>query len=319
MPSPPHFTAGDLAEARRLNAKLDKLPRFRMQTTAGRAAWNLWLRVSELFHGLGPAGDHVRLEKRMIEALGRKVGLRIFRPERAPRATILHIHGGGWTVGNARMNDRANAELALAGHTVISVDYRLAIDGPIADSIADCEAAACWLTDACETEFGGRPLLMVGESAGAHLGAAMLIRLRDRGLARVFRGAVLFFGLYDFAGTKMVREAGSDTLILHGPTIRTVLRKLSSGMSEAKRAQSELSPVNQNLHDLPPALFVVGARDVLEEDSRTMQARWDAANGNAELLIAPESPHAFTRFRTSIRRKVDDYVQAWLGERLGRR
>lgn len=316
MPAKPQFTSGDLAEARRLNARLDKLPRFRMKTTLGRAAWNLWLRAAELFHGNGPAGDEVRLEKRAIESHGRKVALRIFHPRRAALATVLHIHGGGWTVGNARMNDRANAELALCGYTVISVDYRLAIAGPITESIADCEAAALWLMDEAGGEHEGRPILIVGESAGAHLGAATLIRLRDLGRVQAISGAVFFFGLYDFSGTPMIRNAGADTLILHGPTIRAVLEKLSPDMTSAERAASELSPVNRELHDLPPALFIVGTRDVLEEDSRRMHARWDAASGNAALLIAPESPHAFNRFRTAIRRKVDDYVRAWLAEKV---
>jgi len=39
-------------------------------------------------------------------------------------------------------------------------------------------------------------------------------------------------------------------------------------------------------------------------------------NGNAELLIAPESPHAFNRMNTAIARKVRHYVEAWLLERF---
>ncbi|WP_369815847.1 alpha/beta hydrolase [Erythrobacter sp. QSSC1-22B] len=44
---------------------------------------------------------------------------------------------------------------------------------------------------------------------------------------------------------------------------------------------------------MPPALLVVGTKDILLEDNQRMAARWHAANGNAHLLVVPESPHAF--------------------------
>lgn len=39
---------------------------------------------------------------------------------------------------------------------------------------------------------------------------------------------------------------------------------------------------------------------------------WRAANGNAALLVAPATPHAFDRFGTAIARKVDAFVDEWM-------
>ncbi len=67
----------------------------------------------------------------------------------------------------------------------------------------------------------------------------------------------------------------------------------------------------------PPALFVVGTEDMLLEDSERMDARWQEASGNSELLLAPESPHAFNHMGTAVASKIENYVDAWMLEQLG--
>lgn len=201
---------------------------------------------------------------------------------------------------------------------MVSIDYRLALNNPVSALIDDCEAAALWTIEHALEELGMARIVVKGSSAGAHLAAAMLLRLRDRGLAtRYVAGTMLFFGLYDFAGTPMVRSAGPETLILLGPTVRATLCKLTPDMTEEERRDPAVSPVYADLSNLPPALFVVGTKDMLLEDSERMAARWQEASGNAELLIAPESPHAFNRMNTGVAKKVARYVEGWIVDRVG--
>lgn len=314
----PDFTAEDIAEARRLNVRLARLPRLRMQTAAGRVALNVLLRLAELYPLVRGRQTNATRSLRTVEALGRTVKLRIFRPAGTCRSVVLDCHGGGWTIGNARMADDQNGELAQAiGVAVVSVDYRLALAHPLGALVDDCEAAAMWTIAHAATEFGTDRLVVKGASAGAHLAAATLLRLRDRG-APIHRvaGAMLYFGLYDFAGTAMVRAAGPETLILDGPTVRATLCKLTPGMDDAARRDPAVSPLYADLSGLPPALFVVGTKDMLFEDSERMEARWREANGNCELLVAPESPHGFNRMDTAIARKSGRYVETWIAARL---
>lgn len=314
----PDFTADDIDEARRWNAKLAKLPRLRMQTALGRVALNLLLRVAKVYPLIRGRQTSAVRSLRTVEALGRHVKVRIFRPAGDCRGVVLDCHGGGWTIGNARMADDQNAELAARiGVGVVSVDYRLALNNPISAVVDDCEAAAVWTITHALAEFGTARIVVKGSSAGSHLAAAMLLRLRDRDrLADKVAGAMLFFGLYDFAGTAMVRAAGPETLVLHGPTVRATLCKLTPGMTEDQRRDPSISPVYADLSGLPPALFVVGTRDMLLEDNERMAARWQGASDNAELLIAPESPHAFNRMGTAVAKKVEPYVDAWILDRL---
>lgn len=314
----PNFTPTDIEEARRWNAKLAWLPRLRMQTVIGRTALNLLLRLAELYPLVRGRQTSATRSLRTIETLGRSIKLRIFRPAGKCRGIVIDCHGGGRTIGNARMADDQNAELASKiGVAVVSVDYRLALTNPLSALVDDCEAAAMWTIEHAIQEFGTSRLVIKGSSAGAHLAAATLIRLRDRGRPiRRVAGAMLYFGLYDFTGTAMVRAAGPDTLVLHGPTVRATLCELTPDRTDDERRDPAISPLYADLSCLPPALFVVGTRDILMEDSQSMERRWHDANGNSELLIAPESPHAFNRIGTAIASKIGHYVENWMLERF---
>jgi acetyl esterase/lipase len=246
------------------------------------------------------------------------VKLRIFIPAKAPRGVVMDYHGGGWTIGNARMDDAQNAALAeRLCVVVVSVDYGLALTRPISEVADECAAAAAWTIAHARERFGVDRIVVKGSSAGSHLVAAGLLRLRDRGVLNAsVTGVILFFGLYDFSGTAMVRDAGPETLLLDAPTVRTTLCKLTPSMSDDERRAPAISPLYADLSGLPPALFVVGTRDMLLDDTRKMEARWREANGNSEILIAPECSHAFDRLGTAMAAKIQSYVDAWIVERL---
>jgi acetyl esterase len=70
------------------------------------------------------------------------------------------------------------------------------------------------------------------------------------------------------------------------------------------------------LSDLPPALIVVGERDVLLEDNLAMAVRLAVAGNDVDLRIYPESPHGFTGHDTTIARIAMAGVESWLGEHL---
>lgn len=215
--------------------------------------------------------------------------VRLSLPEGAPRGTYLHIHGGGWTLGCPDQYDAYNQRIARAtGCRVVSVRYRLAPEHPWPACADDCEAAALW---ALET-FGG-PLLIGGESAGGHLSAVTLIRLRRRGLAGRVAGVVLNYGCFDLRMTPSMANWGERYLILSTPVTDWFVRNL---LSERSAADPEVSPLLADLAGLPPALLQVGTCDPLLDDSLFMAARWRAAGNPAELAVYPGGVHAFDMF-----------------------
>jgi acetyl esterase/lipase len=98
--------------------------------------------------------------------------LRVISPAQ-PRGIYLHLHGGGWVLGGADMQDPMAERVAdNTGQAVVAVEYRLAPEHPYPAGPDDCEEAAVWLVQNGKKEFGTDALTIGGESAGWHLTAA---------------------------------------------------------------------------------------------------------------------------------------------------
>jgi len=238
-------------------------------------------------------------EARTIEIAGPSgpIPLRVIAPEREPTGAFLHIHGGGWTLGDADGQDPRLARLAgETGLTVVSVGYRLAPEHPYPAGPDDCEAAALWLLgdEARATIGGATPLAIGGDSAGGHLAASMLLRLRDRhGITGAFAAAVFQYGSFDLSMTPSQRLWGDRNLVLSGPIISWFLDQFLPTQDREQRRDPDISPLFADLSGLPPAIFTVGTQDPLLDDTLFMEARWRAAGRGSELRIWPEAPHGF--------------------------
>ncbi len=212
-------------------------------------------------------------------------------PSPAPRGVLLHIHGGGFMLGGAANQDASLERMADAvGLTCASVEYRLAPENPYPAAWDDCEDAALWLLNHAVERFGAETLLIAGESAGALLAVATLLRLRNRGLARRFQGAALNFGVYD--STMTPSQTLARTGALKASSIARIVDAYAPDAS--KRRDPDLSPLYADLSNMPPALFTVGTLDAMLDDSMFMYCRWLAAGGRAELALYPGADHAFT-------------------------
>ncbi|WP_163264318.1 alpha/beta hydrolase [Chelativorans alearense] len=307
----------DITEARRLNRKLAWMPKFRPRGRIKAFLMHGVMRMGQLRPQPYLQRLNVDVEMREVTFDGGRVRVRILRPNTRPRGVYLDIHGGAWIVGNARCDDPCNAMIAAeCGMAVVSVDYRLALDNRLDLCIEDCRKAAFWLVENGESEFGTDRIVIGGESAGAHLAACALLALRDAGQVSGLAGAVLFYGAYDLSGSPSLRAAGPETLVLHGPSAFRNLKRLTANRSEEERRRPDISPLYGELTGLPPALFLVGALDPLLDDTLQMAERWNAANGNAELTVVPEAPHAFNRLKTPIAVKTNAYVRRWVSHRL---
>ena len=311
------FDAHDLAATRQANRRLARLPRLKLQNSIHRALVQGLIVFAGRFGPDLAARRGVKSEDRTVSALGRTARVRILRPPGPLKGLHLYIHGGGWTIGSASLDDAQNAVLAIeAGVAVVSVEYRLTPAHSFTDGIDDCETAARWALESGLAEFGGDRMTIGGESAGGHLAAVTILRLRDAGVGfdRV-AGAVLTYGCYDLGGSEMRRRAGRETLVLHGPTLTKVVEKVTGLGMEARRDPA-LSPLYADLSGLPPALFIVGTRDPLQEDSERMQAKWEQQSGRAELVIVPEAAHGFNHQSNSTADKTNAYIRVWVAGRF---
>lgn len=230
-----------------------------------------------------------------IDGPAGKIKLRVVAPETS-RGVYLHIHGGGHVLGAADQQDRLLELVAdNVGLTAISVEYRLAPENPYPAAPDDCEAAALWVIDNLR-DFGGSKLAIGGESAGAHLAALTLLRLRDAQGRTPFHAANLVFGVFDLGMTPSARAFGNERLVLRTLDIEKFGDAFLPGMSAEEKRAPHLSPLYADLKGLCPALFTIGTRDALLDDSLFMHARWIAAGNAAELAIYPGACHGFIAF-----------------------
>ncbi len=265
--------------------------------------------------GEGPlplAPKSPRAQTREIDGRdGNKISLRIVAPQ-SPRGVYLHLHGGGWVLGNADMQDPMLERIAdNCGLACVSVEYRLAPEHPYPAGPNDCEDAAIWLVRNARSEFGADALTIGGESAGGHLSAVTLLRLRDRHGFTGFRGANLVFGAFDLGMTPSQRAFGEQRLVLRTTDIERFAEAFLPG--QVDRRDPDISPLYADLRNLCPALFTVGTADALVDDSLFMHARWIAAGNPAELAIYPGGAHGFTSFAGELAKGACARIDAFLG------
>jgi acetyl esterase/lipase len=82
--------------------------------------------------------------------------------------------------------------------------------------------------------------------------------------------------------------------------------------STLDRRQPDISPLYADLKGLPPALFSVGTRDLLLDDTLFMASRWAAAGSRADLALWPGGCHVFHRFESGLAEQALDRIDAFI-------
>lgn len=314
------LTPAQESTARRINAGMALAPRLKTH------GWSLALgqRLNGVISQASGAVTEATLKRRGVRVSKQRVpgpagplALRALEPAAAPRALVVDLHGGGWVIGSAALNDRVTGHLAEAGLAVVSVDYRLLdeVRGVwIPDAVADCVAALRWaLTDGAG-RFGVDRVFVIGESAGAHLAALAVLKLRDEGVTPL-PACIFVQGVFDLAATASVRTATAATLLFDGPGLERDLGRLTPDRDEAARRRPDVSPLYADLSGLPPALFVAGEADPFRDDSRLMAGAW-ARHAPTTLLDAPAAPHGFQHFGAPTAAPAQAFIRRWIDEEL---
>jgi acetyl esterase len=292
-----------LAETRAFNTELER----DLATRPSMHTVPVEVTRRERLDGSGPFPAPVYLPERArelsIAGRGGQLGLRVIAPQREAVGAYLHIHGGGWALSAADRQDTLLAELADAtGLSAVSVEYRLAPEHPYPAGPDDCEDAALWLLQEGFDALGVPPVAAIGgDSAGAHLSAVTLLRLRDRhAITGAFAAANLIYGAFDMSMTPSQRSWGERNLILSTPILHFFADLFLPGLSGEARRDPDISPLYADLRDMPPAVFTVGTLDPLIDDTLFMEARWRTAGAPTELRVWPEAIHGFNAFPLTV-------------------
>jgi triacylglycerol lipase len=229
---------------------------------------------------------------------GQPMSVFIYRPAElpSPAAAILQIHGGGYILGSAAMNDASNAALANTLRcVVVAVEYRLAPEAVHPGPVEDCYAALTWLAnEAAELGIDPYRIAVHGESAGGGLAAALAHLTRDCGGPAICHQHLISPMLDDRTGNNAdmhphtgeyvwTREANSfgwRCLLGYEPGAQGV-----SPHAAAARAE--------DLNGLPPTYISVGALDLFFDEDLEYARRLSRAGVPIELHVWPGAYHGF--------------------------
>ncbi len=240
-----------------------------------------------------PMPDGVAVADRSIPGPTGDIRLKVFTPGgRGPFPLLVFLHGGGWVIGSPATHARLCAELAGgAGAVVASVDYRLAPEHPAPAALDDCVAAIRWaVANAGELGADGGRFAVGGDSAGANLTAAAMLRLRDEDGPRS-RLQLLLYGAYTMDNDLPSVLANGEGKILTRRAMEWFYAHYLSG--GASRTDPYVAPIHGDLRGLPPARLIVGTLDPLLDDSRLFAQALKEAGVPATLSMYEDQPHVF--------------------------
>ena len=209
---------------------------------------------------------------------------------------LLYLHGGGFVIGSPDTHDRLTRELAeRLGARVLSLHYGLAPEHPYPAGLDDCVDAARWLSaHGRELRIDPDQLLIGGDSAGANLSAATLLRLRDEKAPVRFRAALLIYGRFSRDETESMKAWGDRDLVLSKLVMDWFERHYVG--EHPDRSDPYYAPLVGDLRGFPPSIVVVGTLDPLLDDSRLFAAALEKAGVPFELHVYDDGLHAFLQF-----------------------
>lgn len=227
-----------------------------------------------------------------------EVPVLVYRPEGAEGALgcILHIHGGGYVMGEAGALEPLHKIMAAElGCVIASVDYRLAPETRFPGAVEDCYAALAWLkANAAALGVDPARVGVMGESAGGGLAAALALLARDRG-EHALAFQLLVYPMLDdrtcvapephphvgeFIWTPHNNHFGWSALLGVAPGSPEI-----SPYAAAARAES--------LEDLPQAFIATGGLDLFLEEDLEYARRLTRAGVPVELHVYPGAFHGF--------------------------
>ncbi|CAA0118872.1 Carboxylesterase NlhH [BD1-7 clade bacterium] len=221
-----------------------------------------------------------------------------------PMPVMLHIHGGGWIIGDSKHQGLPlRNKLVDAGWVFVSINYRLSPNHKFPAHLIDCKQALNWVKEHI-SEYGGDPdfIMVTGGSAGAHL--ASLVALTANENKKILQpefedadtsvqGCLPMYGVYDFCDRTEHRK---DIPILDF---------LEQYVMPHKYKKDDLlwdlaSPISQSCESRPPFMITHGELDTLAfvEEARhfAKELRNSCSNTPCVYTELEQTQHAFDIF-----------------------
>lgn len=263
----------------------------RTPVRAGRRIMNLGGLVMRL-----PAGTVVR----HVTIGGRHAERVTVGATERPRA-VLYLHGGGYSLGSARLYRACAAHLALASAAVVyTLDYRLAPEDPYPAALDDAVAAFTELVTGYGYQAG--MVAIAGDSAGGGLAVAAARRLTDAGLRP---GALALLSPWtDPSDEEFDRQRDFVINMAWGRASAAAYR------GDADPLDPGYAPMHGPLDGLPPMLVHCSTVELLHPQINRFVDRVKIAGGEVHLTARDDWWHSIHVLAGTMREATDAIAEA---------
>ena len=210
------------------------------------------------------------------------------------RKVFLYLHGGAYFFGSPRLYRPSTWRLSAAtGRPVLALDYRRAPQHTPYDALDDAVAAYDFLLG---NGYAPSDIVIGGDSAGGHLGLALLLALKRRGTG-LPAAAVFLSPWVDFLceADSHRLNARSEAVIPPGK-LAWLGRRFSEGASEDDPLLAPRRAGASDLEGMPPMLLIASGSEILRDETRELAERSKAAGVRAVYQEWDGLMHVFTQF-----------------------
>ena len=204
---------------------------------------------------------------------------------------ILYLHGGGYVWGSLKSHRHLVSEVGrAAAMRTLALDYRRAPEFPFPHALEDAVSGYRFLMD---SGFDPRHIAVAGDSAGAGLAVALLVRLRELGMPQP-ACALLLSPWADMtaAADSYSRNAQRDPVLN-----REIMQFLAEQYLSSRPRETPLaSPVFADLSGIAPLTIFVGATEALLDDAIALARAAGLADVGVRLEIWPKMFHIWPNY-----------------------
>ena len=224
---------------------------------------------------------NIKIQKDIFftDAKDEKQALDVYSPKMLTKKApvLIHIHGGGWRMGDKHRMDKHGKHFANHGIICVTPNYRLSPRHKHPAHVEDCAAAVAWVIKSLDLLKGDKNrIYLSGHSAGAHLAA--LLATNEKYLAKYKLKVDLFKAVIpvDSASYDLTTD-GKERLVNF--FVRSAFGKKPETLKDA----SPTLNVNAKKQYSPFHVFVTTNRDVAVREAVSITTKLAKLNPETSL------------------------------------